>query len=359
MRYVLMNPGPVNTAEEVRDALGGPDQCHREPEFAELMDRIRSRVTEICGGGPEHTSVLLTGSGTAALEAAIASAVPASGGVLVVDNGHYGERLHEIARVHRLHTVRLELGWGVPVDAAAVERALASDERLTHVAVVHHETSTGMLNDVRAVAAAARAHGRATIVDAVSSVGAEKLNLREDGVDWLVGTANKCLEGMPGLSFVCAAHESFAQGVPRTYYLDLRRHYLAQERGRAPAFTPSVPVAYAFDTALGLALKEGVAARGSRYRRLAGRLRRGLEELGLELLLPSGLRAASLTAVRLPPGLDYDCLHDGLKREGFVIYAAQEQLAAGWFRLSTMGAMTEADIDAFLAALARLLRRPR
>ncbi|OKH99748.1 aminotransferase [Streptomyces sp. CB02923] len=358
VRTVLMNPGPVNTAQTVREALGGPDLCHREPEFGALMTRVRRKITAVCGAGDDHTSVVLTGSGTSALEATLTSALPENGGLLVVDNGHYGRRLYDIASAHGIRCVRLELGWGTPVDPDAVGRALGADPGLTHLAVVHHETSTGMLNDVAALASTARAHGRRIIVDAVSSVGAEPLDAVRDGIDWLVGTANKCLEGMPGLAFVCAprsAFEELATHPSRSFYLDLSRHYAAQVKTGAPAFTPAVPLFYAFEAALDLALAEGVASRGRRYGALAGKLRAGLTELGLSIPLDPWHRAVSLTAVRLPDGVPYANLHRALKERGFVIYAAQEQLAAGFFRLSTMGAMDERDIDTFLAAFGQVL----
>ncbi|MFE1790223.1 pyridoxal-phosphate-dependent aminotransferase family protein [Streptomyces sp. NPDC059525] len=357
-RPVLMNPGPVMTHERVRSALAGPDMCHREPEFSRLLTRVRRKTTAVCGGGDEHTAVMLTGSGTCAVEAAISSAVPEAGGLLVIDNGHYGERLHHIARAHAVRTHRWELGWGTPVDLGALDRLLAADPGLTHVGVVHHETSTGMLNDVAAVTAIAHAHGREVVVDAVSSVGAEALSLRDDAPDWLAGSSNKCLEGAPGLSFVAArkaAFEALGSGPRRTYYLDLHRHYRAQEEAAAPAFTPGIPAFYAFDAALDLALAEGREARLARYTRLAQQLRGGLEGMGLEILLRPEHRAAALTAVRIPRGLTYAELHGGLRRDGFVIYSAQEQLAQDFFRLSTMGCMTAGEIGSFLSALERLI----
>lgn len=358
-RLVLMNPGPVNTDDAVRAALAGPDMCHREPEFGALLTRIRHKVTTVCGGTDDHTSVLLTGSGTAALEAVLASALPADAGVLVIDNGHYGQRLHDIAVVHGVRCRRLAFGWGTPVALDLVDRTLAADPSLTHVAVVHHETSTGMRNDVAAIARIAHAHGRRTMVDAISSVGAEPLDIARDRIDWLAGSANKCLEGMPGLSFVCAARSAFRSlaGFPaRTYYLDLGRHHAAQDGAAAPAFTPAVPICFAFETALDLALAEGVEARGRRYQRLAERLRVGLTALGLRFLIAPEHRAVGLTAVRLPDGVSFPTLHLAMKAEGFVIYAAQEQLADNYFRLSTMGTMSAGDVDAFLAALGRFLR---
>ncbi|GGK86674.1 pyridoxal-phosphate-dependent aminotransferase family protein [Mangrovihabitans endophyticus] len=357
-RQILMNPGPVNADERVRAALTGPDICHREVEFTELLDRVRDRVTRICGGDDDHAAVVLTGSGTAAVEAAISSAVPPGRGVLVVDNGHYGRRMHDIAQAYGIPRRLLELGWGTRIDPDMIGRELAADERLSHVLIVHHETSTGMRNDVRAVAAQAHRHDRQVIVDAVSSVGAEPLGLRTDGIDWLAGSANKCLEGMPGLSFVCGSRAGFAdlETLPRRgYSLDLHRHYAAQETAGAPAFTPAVPAFYAFDVALGLALDEGVAARGARYARLAERLRAGLVRLGFRLLLDRDDRAVSLTAAALPVGISFATVHDGMRRAGFVVYPAQESLADGHLRLSTMGTMTAADVDCFLERLGALV----
>jgi 2-aminoethylphosphonate-pyruvate transaminase len=357
-RLVLMNPGPVTTDERVRASLAGPDLCHREPEFATLLSRVRSRVVEVCGGGPEHTAVVLTGSGTAAVEAVIASVPPRDRSVLVVDNGHYGRRLRDTAVAYGISVHHQDLGWGTPIDLDAIDDALVAHPGISHVAVVHHETSTGMRNDVAAAAEVAHRHGREMIVDAVSSVGADPVDVARTGLDWVAGSAGKNIEGMPGLGFVCARRTGFqalTRWPPRSYYLDLHRNHTAQEVGGAPAFTPAVPMFYAFDTALGLLLAEGVEARGRRYLALAERLRSGLQAMGLELLLPAEHRANSLTAIRLPAGVSYQHLHDALREEGFVIYAGQEQLARDFFRLSTMGRMRAQDVDEFLAALGRFL----
>src|SRR5262249_51920015 len=156
-----------------------------------------------------YAAVVLTGSGTCAVEAAVISAVPPNGGLLVLDNGHYGERFSEIAAAHGINTHRMSFGWGAPIDLALVEQALTVDPTLTHVAVTHHETSTGMLNPVAGIAELAHLHGRQVIVDAISSIGAEDIRIARDTVDWLVGSSNKCLEGMPGLGFVCAKNVAF------------------------------------------------------------------------------------------------------------------------------------------------------
>lgn len=354
-RTVLMNPGPVMTDARVHDALTVPDMCHREPEFADLMQRVADKLVRAAGGDENHAAVVITGSGTAAIEGALGSVVPARGSLLVIENGTYGDRLTTIARALGISTTPLELGLGTPVSLEAVARALGGG-RHTHVALVHHETSTGMLNPVSDVARLAHRAGAQVIVDAVSSFGAEPLSVHE--CDWVVGSSNKCLEGKPGLSFVVARRDSLAEigrRPARSFYLDLGRHHAAQSEVGAPAFTPAIPAYHALDVALDLLLEESVAGRHERYGELARVLREGLGELGLELVLPPEHRSVCLTLLKLPGGLTYARLHDAVKALGYVIYAAQTTLQAGHFRLSTMGQMKRTDVEGFLDALREVL----
>ncbi|MGQ4516194.1 aminotransferase class V-fold PLP-dependent enzyme [Streptomyces sp. DW26H14] len=358
-RVVLLNPGPVNVHDRVRAAVGSPDECHREPEAQELLTTVARKIADVAGGGPGHAAVLLTGSGTAALEAVVSSVLPPDGRLLVLDNGHYGERLLRIATAHRIAVDRLEFGWANPIPLDAVERHLTEHPDVTHIAVVHHETSTGMLNPVRELGHLAARHGRSLIVDAISSLGSEELDVVADHVDWCVGTANKCLEGLPGISFVCAPGDRFEalESVPaRTFYLDLYANYRAQVVGRTPQFTPALQILRALDTALDLTLEEGVAARKDRYAARARQLREGLERRGIELLLPADQRANSITNAYLSNGMTYDELHDGLKEFGYVIYATQGK-SAGVFRLANMGQLTETDLTGFFQAFDDVVAR--
>ncbi|MEU3895412.1 aminotransferase class V-fold PLP-dependent enzyme [Streptomyces sp. NPDC045251] len=356
-RLVLLNPGPVNVHDDVRAAMASPDQCHREPEAAALIRRVREKATRIAGGDERHTSVLLAGSGTAALEAAFASIVPADGRILILDNGNYGERLWRIVDVHGIPHVRMEFGWCDPIDVAAVDKALADDPSITHVGLVHHETSTGWLNPLREIGEVVARHGRQLAVDAISSLGSEELDLVADHIDWCVGTANKCLEGLPGVSFVTASRarlDALESVAPNTFYLDLYGHYISQDRKNAPLFTPALQVMAALEEALDRSLAEGVKVRGERYTALAERIRAGLAERGVRFLLPADQRANSVTNVYVPDGMTYEQLHDGLKAEGYVVYSTQEQLA-GVFRVANMGQLSPAAIDGFLAAFDRVV----
>jgi 2-aminoethylphosphonate-pyruvate transaminase len=337
----------------VREALNYPDACHREPEVAALMNAARQKVALVCGGEEEHTGVLITGSGTAALEAALASIVPPDGRILTLDNGHYGRRLREIVAAHGVRHESLEFGWAERFDLGLIDQALAADPAITHVSMVHHETSTGMLNPLREVGDLVSRHGRSLAVDAISSLGSERLEMRADNIDWCVGTANKCLEGLPGISFVCASRRqlrALGDWNPRGYYLDLHKHFVAQEDEEAPAFTPAVQILFAFDRALDLALAETPPGRGRRYRERAAELRACLDRLGLEPLLPAELMANSVTVSRLPPEVSYADLHDELKQRGFVVYATQPQLGPT-VRIANMGHLTATDIERFTAAL--------
>ncbi|MDL9947215.1 aminotransferase class V-fold PLP-dependent enzyme [Gordonia sp. ABSL11-1] len=349
---VLLNPGPVNVHDDVRAAIAAPDSCHREPEAAALIDRVRAKATTVAGGDDSFTSVVLAGSGTAALEAVFSSVVPANGRILILDNGHYADRITRIVDLHRIPYQRLEFGWTHAIDLAEVDRVLADDPSLTHVALVHHETSTGQLNPLREVGEIVARHRRSLAVDAISSLGSEKVDVYADHIDWLVSTANKNLEALPGSSIVTARHSSFtalADVAPHTFYLDLHAHYRAQEHEHAPLFTPALQVLASLDAALDRTLDEGVQARGKRYAALAQRIREGLRERGATFLLDPEHQANSVTNVYLPSGISYLQLHDALKERGYVIYSTQAQLD-GLFRVANMGQLTDNDITGFLHA---------
>ena len=350
--WILLNPGPANTSTSVREALVMPDLCHREPECFEMMRRCRDALVRLAGGGPEWAAVLFTGSGTAAVEAAICAAVPAERALLVVDNGVYGDRMLKIARAHGIGAVAVRADIFTPVRPADVDAALAAHPEVSHVAVVHHETTTGLLNPVADLARVARARGRRVIVDAMSSLFGELLDLGEDAIDFVAASANKCLQGIPGISFVLARRRALAEletRPPRSVYLDLHGHFASQERDNTP-FTPAVQVLHAMEQALVELAAEGPAQRMARYAENARVLREGMGRLGFEALgTPEG-RSNILTTFRLPPGVGYDALHDAMKRRGYVIYAGQGDLRTYAFRVANMGTLTPKDMEGVVGA---------
>jgi 2-aminoethylphosphonate-pyruvate transaminase len=358
--WILLNPGPANTSRSVREALVMPDLCHREPEFFEMMRECRERLVRLAGCPDRFAAVLFTGSGTAAVEAAVCSAVPKDRALLVVNNGVYGDRLTRIARVHGIPAEVVAYDVTTPVDPADVEAALRRRPDVSHVAVVHHETTTGLLNPVMEVARVAARAGRRVLIDAMSSLFGEPLDEDADGVDFVMASANKCLQGVPGIAFVLArrsALEALAAQPPRSVYLDLHGHYTTQERDNTP-FTPAVQVLHAMRQALVELETEGVSSRIARYAENARVLRRGMADLGFEILVPEGARSSILTTFRLLPGLAYDPLHDAMKRRGYVIYAGQGDIRTYAFRVSNMGTLSPRDmegvVDAFRASLAEL-----
>ncbi len=359
--WILLNPGPANTSPAVRGALVMPDLCHREPEFFEMMRSCRERLVRLTGGGAAWSAVLFTGSGTAAVEAALASLVPPGGGLLIADNGVYGDRMLRIARAHGIKTEALRYDNVTPVKPADVDGALRAHPELSHVALVHHETTTGLLNPVAEVARVAARHGRRVIVDAMSSLFGEPLDVTQEPIDAVMASANKCLQGVPGVSFVLArraALDALEGRPPRSVYLDLHNHYATQEKDNTP-FTPAVQGLHAMEEALIELEAETVEARIARYAENARVLRAGLARLGFEILVPPAARSNILTTFRLLPGLTYDPLHDAMKRRGFIIYAGQGDIRTYAFRVSNMGTLSPKDMDAVVAAFASCLEELR
>jgi 2-aminoethylphosphonate-pyruvate transaminase len=344
MREILLNPGPVTLSDGVRQAAIRADLCHREPEFFTVQREVIEGLPAIYGEtSGAWTAITLGGSGTIAMEAMLSSLVPERGRVLVLENGVYGERLSRIARVHGIACEALRQSWGEAIDLEQVQKSLASNT-FTHLAMVHHETTTGRLNPIAAVADACAAHGVSVLLDAVSSFAAEAIPFDHPALAACAATANKCLHGIPGLAFVLVRHGLLeAPGPERSLYLHLPSWAAAQARDSTP-FTPPVNAFLALQQALReLQAQGGWQARHERYTTLAERVRRTLAARRVRPWLPPGESSCALRSYRLPAGLNYNHVHDGFKRHGFVIYAGQGGLSESMFRISTMGAITDAD----------------
>lgn len=358
---VLLNPGPVNLTSRVRAALAGPDLCHREDEYFDIQDEVRRRLLEIYDLDPaQWAAVVLSGSGTAAVESMICSIVPPDGGVAVIENGVYGERMSQMAGAYGFDTQPVTHDWGVPVDLDQLESTLGGHDSVTHVACVHHETTTGRLNDLASIGAICRARGRGLLVDAVSSFGAEHMDFEGWGITACAAVSNKCLHGAPGVAIVIVRRDALVGDASqrRSVYLDLATYYRAQDQRGTP-FTPAVPAMLALREALReLAEQGGQSARHQRYRDLATRIEHGLVGLGLAPLLGTGESSLALRAWRLPENLSYDTLHDRLKRDGFIIYHGQGGLADRIFRIANMGAVSDNDVDRLIGAMGSILANP-
>lgn len=358
----LLNPGPVNVSEKVRKALLTPDICHREEEFSQLLQQVRRKILRVLNLNSDYSATILTGSGTAALEAGILAAcyaVSISPRLLVLSNGIYGDRIAETARRHKIPTMIFSASYQSRFDAARLDNFLKRNRSIHTVAMVHHETSTGMLNPVSEMGRVVKQHHKIFAVDAISSLGADPLELEEAGVDFCIGAAGKCFHAFPGLSFVIARRQllqKLARKKLPSLYFDLGSTWKLQEQGDTP-FTPAVQLFAAFNAALDEFLKETLEGRIHVYHQRSLFLRDGFEELGLKYLIPRSFYSNTLTSLMLPKGFSYEKLHDLLKKEGFVIYAGQNQFRPQMFRIAHMGQIPHSELDRLLKSLSRILRK--
>lgn len=358
----LLNPGPVTLTDRVRKAFDAEDVCHREQEFADLVKRVMGKLARVY---PEadgaYVPVLLTGSGTAAVEAMLGSLTPRDGKTLVVSNGVYGERAAAILEAQgKAFTMLKSASWLDGIDLAGAEAALAAGG-YTHVFTVHHETTTGRLNDVDAIGALCKKHGVPLLLDAVSSFGGERIRFDEWNLEACAATANKCLHGVPGICFALVRESAFESKKTgsSSVYLDLFRYRQEQKNGFSP-FTQSVQAMFALQEALReLADGGGWEKRHAHYRTLTAHVMSGLAEMGIEILLESPKAYSSiLTSYHLPPNMKYEALHDTLKQKGFVIYAGQGKFSGSIFRIAVMGDLGRGDVDRLLGEI-RVLREAR
>ncbi len=355
-RNILLNPGPVTLTDRVRNAMIRADWCHREPEFAVLTREINTELVRVYADmEADYSAVMLTGSGTSAVEAMLASFAPNTGGTLVLANGVYGERMANMLAAHRKPHHLLKALWTAPVDIDAAVHVLDEHPEITHVATVHHETTTGRLNDLDAIGALCKGRNLALLLDGVSSFAAEAINAEAWNLAAVAATANKCVHGAPGLSFVVARQQLWAN-VPDevgSVYLNLYAYHAAQHGEGYSPFTQAVPAAFALREALE-ELREGGGwlKRQQIYRQRAAGIARELTSLNVHMLLNDNDYSCVLRSYLLPDGCDYGPAHDAFRRAGFVIYSGQGQFAENIFRLANMGAINTDDLVALNVAFA-------
>ena len=355
---IIFSPGPANISERVRSALTLPDIGHRESEFSELLLETRSLLLQVCGVPKGYACAVLSGSGTTGIEAAITSLAGVTSGVLVLSNGVYGERAAQIAQVFGIPFTLEKFDWTLPLPLERVEELVGATSHDV-VYLIHHETTTGVLNDLAQVAEIAKGRQKWVLVDTVSSVAGEELDLPSWGVDLIIGSANKCLRGIPGASFVVVSNELLevvAQRRQVTFSTDLVGALIREEEGETP-FTPPIQTIYALREAARELLEEGVDRRIAHYRDIAHSLRDGLAALELSFLVSRENLSNTMTSVMLPDGFSYNDLHRPLKERGYLIYKSQGPLSETTFRLGTVGLITQDHIGGFLESLAQVLTR--
>jgi 2-aminoethylphosphonate-pyruvate transaminase len=363
-RSILLNPGPVTLSDRVRSALTSGDWCHREPEFAALTREINTEIARIYPAMQDgFESVFMTASGTGAVEGMLACFAPETGGTLVVANGVYGERMAGMLAAHGRPHELIKSEWTAPLDVAAVRKALDANPAITHVATVHHETTTGRLNDLDALGVVCVERGLSLLLDGVSSFGAEAIDPAGWNLAAVAGTANKCLHGVPGLSFVVARRDLWtprAKPATGSVYLDLFSYYAGQHGEGFSPFTQSIQVAFALREALKeLAEAGGREARHDLYRVRAQRIHAALTAENVSALLADADCSTVLRSYHLPDGVTYPELHDALKKEGFIIYAGQGGLDGRIFRVAVMGDIRDSELDELCAVLKSNLQKRR
>jgi 2-aminoethylphosphonate-pyruvate transaminase len=350
----LLTPGPLTTSLTVKQAMLH-DWGSRDTAFIAINRRMRDRLVDLAGGVGTHVCVPLQGSGTFAVEAMLGCFVPPKGKLLILINGAYGKRMARICDYYKRSYAILEWAEDKPVDPAAVEKALAGDPTISHVVVVHCETTSGVLNPVAEVAAVVAKAGRRLLIDAMSAFGAIALDAREVAFDALAASSNKCLEGVPGLGFVICRKEALdaCKGNSPSLSLDLFDQFNALEKTGQWRFTPPIHCIVAFDRAIQEHEAEGgVAGRGGRYRNNCRILVEGMRKLGFETLLPDRLQAPIIVTFHMPadPKFVFETFYDKLRQRGFVIYPGKLTVADS-FRIGCIGRLGEAEMKGALEAV--------
>ncbi|MFM5423656.1 2-aminoethylphosphonate--pyruvate transaminase [Aeromonas veronii] len=358
--YLLLTPGPLSTTATVRAAML-QDSCTWDADYNQgVVEPIRRELVRLATG-PEYQSdystVLLQGSGSYVVESVLGSAIGVDECLLIINNGAYGARMGEMARCLGLRHHELDCGETTRPEPAAIEAMLARHPEITHLAMVHCETTTGMLNPLEEVAALCQRRGIRLIVDAMSSFGGIPIDMGRLGIEFLISSANKCIQGVPGFGFVIARRAALTAcaGRARSVSLDLHAQWQTMEQqGGKWRFTSPTHTVLAFAQALRELDEEGgIAARHQRYSENQRTLVAGMAELGFAPLLPEQWQSPIITAFYSPAHPDYRFadFYQRLKGQGFVIYPGKVS-QADCFRIGNIGDVTPERVRALLAAMA-------
>ncbi len=353
---LLFTPGPLTTSLTVKQAMLR-DAGSWHYEFNAIVKSVRERLVTLAGHAPASgwEAILLQGSGTFGVESVLATIIPPNGKLLVLVNGAYGERIVQMAQYLKISHTALRTAEDAPPDPDAVELALANDASITHVACVHCETTTGILNPITEIGRVVKQNHRVYIVDAMSSFGAVPIDFSAAGIDYLISSSNKCIEGVPGFSFAFGRRADLlaTEGSARSLSLDLVAQLKGFDKNGQFRYTPPTHVILAFAQALKELEEEGgVAARGARYRRNHEILIRGMNDLGFRLYLDPRVQSYIITSFHYPtdPKFSFEDFYRRLSEKGFIIYPGK-LTQVNTFRIGTIGRLFESDIRALLAAI--------
>jgi 2-aminoethylphosphonate-pyruvate transaminase len=358
---ILLTPGPLTTSESVKRAMLR-DWGSRDTGFIALTARVRAALVKVVGADPAkgiYTCVPIQGSGTFAVEATIDSLVPRKAGLLVLANGAYGERIAKIAERLGRHIQIYRTEEHEPPAAVDVAKLLEADAGLTHVVMVHCETTAGILNPLAEIAEVTKRMGRSLLVDAMSSFGAIPIDVTALDLAGVIASSNKCLEGVPGMGFVIAKVDALkaAAGNASSLSLDLADQWQYMEKSGQWRFTPPTHVLSALDQAITEFDQEGgVQGRGRRYAENCRVLLDGMTKLGFEPMLSHNLQAPIIVTFRTPadPNYDFEKFYDALRVRGYAIYPGKLTKADS-FRIGCIGRIFPKDLESAVAAVAAVV----
>jgi len=362
-QYLLLTPGPLTTTRTVRESMM-QEYSTWDVDYNGIVQSIRTRLVELAtsdAANPDtHTAVLMPGSGTFTVESVVGSVIPSDGKLLVLNNGAYGARITTIARMLKVDTVELGQAEIEPTDLGQVEQMLVDDPAITHVAMVHCETTTGMLNPVEAVGEIVRRLGRVFILDAMSSFGGIPMSMELTGAHYLISSANKCIQGVPGFGFVVAdrAMLEATEGWARSHSLDLFDQWREMEtNGGKWRFTSPTHVVSAFARALDELKDEGgIEARHTRYVANQKTMVKGMRALGFRTLLGDDLQSPIITSFYYPDDAEFEFqkFYDALKSRGFVIYPGKVSHAQ-CFRIGSIGDVQPEDMTELVGRISEVI----
>ncbi|MCE5325503.1 MAG: 2-aminoethylphosphonate--pyruvate transaminase [Planctomycetaceae bacterium] len=352
---ILFTPGPLTTSRTVKQALLR-DLGSRDFEFISLIKDIRDGLVKVGQATTDkYTTVIMQGSGTFALEAVVGSTTPPNGKFMVLINGAYGHRIAKMGKVLKIDTIPVEFPENTKVDPVKVAEALKANPGVTNVAVVHCETTTGIINPIKEIGAVVKKAGAKYFVDGMSSFGAVPVSLEECQIDYLVSSANKCIEGVPGFSFAVCRIESLlaTKGYARSLSLDLLDQYLGFEKNGQFRFTPPTHAMIAFRQALAeLEAEGGVPGRAARYKSNYDTLVAGMRQMGFKEYLPAADQGYIITSFVYPkdPNFNFEAFYEKLNDRDYVIYPGKVS-NADCFRIGNIGRIFPSDVQDLLGVI--------
>ncbi len=353
--YLLLTPGPLSTTKSVKAAML-KDWGTWDDDYKNLVQKIRRRLVRLATNDEQnYTAVLMQGSGTFSVESVIGSVISDNAKLLVLVNGAYGRRMADIAECLQIPTLIIDAGDLATPDLFQIKKMLIENPEITHVAAVHCETTTGIINPIEEISRIVKSFNKVFIVDAMSSFGGIPLNISDLNIDFLISSANKCIQGVPGFGFIIAKISQIIQCKNRARSLSLNLYdqwkVMEGENGRWRFTSPTHVISAFYQALLELEKEGGIAARYKRYCRNQEKIVKGMADLGFNSLLPRKLQSPIITSFYYPnEKFEFIKFYEILKKHGFLIYPGKLS-SMNMFRIGSIGDIESEDIEKFLGTI--------